>query len=187
MATSARPRCWSCYTSEIGAKSTPHPAFGHLLPAWRGEGITRCAGCIRCSCSPSPRVRGEGGAQRRMRGDGGQLARMSRQCEKHPSSGLRPPSPRMAGRRDNAVAGCICCSCSPSPRVRGEGGAQRRMRGDGGQLARMSRQCEKRPSSGLRPPSPRVAERRDNAVAGCIRCSCSPSPRIAGRRWPKAG
>jgi cytochrome c-type biogenesis protein CcmH len=46
----------------IADGKAPHPAFGHLLPA-RGEkgdtGTTR---------SPSPRLRGEGGATRRVRG-----------------------------------------------------------------------------------------------------------------------
>ena len=46
----------------------PHPAFGsHLLPSWRGEGqrgwAELRATTPRC---PSPRLQGEGGAQRRV-------------------------------------------------------------------------------------------------------------------------
>ena len=42
---------------------TPHPAFGHLLPASGEKGSRR----LRPEC-PSPRLRGEGGAKRRVRG-----------------------------------------------------------------------------------------------------------------------
>ena len=66
--------CW--------AKSAPHPAFGHLLPV---RGTER----RRADVFPSPRLRGEGGAQRRMRGRAVVML-----AKEHPSSGLRPPSPR---------------------------------------------------------------------------------------------
>src|SRR5436305_14153486 len=50
------------WNSEIVRREdgAPHPAFGHPLPA-RGERALPPSG-------PSPRLRGEGGAQRRMRG-----------------------------------------------------------------------------------------------------------------------
>ena len=67
----------------IARRAAPHPAFGHLLPAARGEG-EQAPRLLHLFLLPA--TRGEGGAQRRMRGGFSHCARRKPLFTQHQSS-----------------------------------------------------------------------------------------------------
>ncbi len=113
------------------AKSAPHPAFGHLLPAMRGEGEQRPCGAgrrratsLRCGEKESnvPAVRGEG--EQRPCGAGRRRATSPRCGEKESNF------PAVRGEGQQRCDECNgCCASFPLP-VCGERVPAGRVRGD---------------------------------------------------------